>query len=54
MTGLELCRAYWETYGRELLEKDFPGTADYIAAGLFGSGEECLGFEEEKTPGPCF
>ena len=30
MTGLELSRAYWETYGREMLEKDFPGTANYM------------------------
>ena len=47
MTGLELSRAYWETYGRDMLEKDFPGTANYIAVGLCGSGSECLGFDDE-------
>ena len=47
MTGLELSRAYWEAYGREMLEKDFRETGEKIAVGLCGSGSECLGFDDE-------
>ena len=49
MTGLELSRAYWETYGRDMLEKDFPGTANYIAVGLCGEGSECLGYDDDAS-----
>lgn len=47
MNGLELCRAYFEEYGRPMLERDFPELLPHIAAGLFGGGSECLGFDDE-------
>ena len=49
MNGLELSRAYFETYGRPMLEEQFPGVLPYLAAGLFGSGSECFGFDDKVS-----
>ena len=46
MNGLELSRAFWEQYGRPMLESEFPELAPLAAVGLFGSGSECLGFDD--------
>lgn len=46
MNGLELSRAYFETYGLPMLQRDFPDVLPYLAAGLFGSGSECFGFDD--------
>ena len=37
MTGLELARAYWETYGVHMIRKQFPEYEEIIAAALTGS-----------------
>ena len=47
MKGIELARAYWYDFGQELLDRDFPDVAGIIAAGLCGSGSECLGYDDE-------
>lgn len=47
MKGLELSQKYYETYGRPMIEEQFPGIADQSAAGLVGYGSECLGFDDE-------
>ena len=47
MKGLELAERYYETYGRKMIEEQFPQIADQIAAGLVGMGSECLGFDDE-------
>ena len=47
MKGIELSRAYFEEYGRPMLENEFPDIMPYLAAGLFGSGSECFGFDDE-------
>lgn len=44
--GLDISRAYYETYGRPLLRDKYPEYADRIAAGLVGEGSECLGFDD--------
>ena len=44
--GLELARAYYEQYGRPMLEKEFPDVLDRIAAGLCGHGSECFGYDD--------
>ena len=36
MQGLELCRAYFETWGRPMLEREFPELLPLVAAGLMG------------------
>lgn len=47
MTGLELCRKYYEQIGRPMLEEKFSEYMPRIAAGLVGEGSDCLGFDDE-------
>ena len=47
MRGIELARAYWEAHGAPMLREQFPELQDKVAAGLFGSGSECFGFDDE-------
>ncbi|MBQ7487350.1 MAG: DUF4037 domain-containing protein [Clostridia bacterium] len=46
MTGLELSRAFFDTYGMPMLKEQFPGLLPHLAAGLIGSGSECFGFDD--------
>ena len=45
--GLEIARAYWEQFGAPMLREQFPQILPHVAAGLFGSGSECFGFDDE-------
>ena len=45
--GMELCRKYFETYGRTMLRETFPEYADKIVVGLVGEGSDCYGFDDE-------
>lgn len=47
MNGLELSEKYYEAYGRQMLETQFPQIIDQIAVGLVGQGSECFGFDDE-------
>ena len=47
MRGLELARAYYEAHGRPMLAARFPQLLPHIAVGLFGSGSECFGFDDD-------
>jgi len=49
MNGIELSRRYYEKYGRPMLQEKFPELVPFIAAGLAGSGSECLGFDDEVS-----
>ena len=49
MKGLELSRAYYETCGRPVLERDFADLLPYVAVGLVGSGSECYGFDDQVS-----
>jgi hypothetical protein len=49
MNGLEIAEAYFNEHGMPMLEKKFPELLPYIAAGLFGSGSECFGFDDELS-----
>lgn len=49
MRGLELSRAYFETYGLPMLESQFPELLPRLAVGLFGSGSECFGYDDEVS-----
>ena len=46
MKGLELAKAYYEEYGKTMIEEQFPEYAGRIAAGLVGEGSECLGYDD--------
>lgn len=45
--GLDIARAYWEAHGLPMLEEQFPELMPRVAAGLFGSGSECFGFDDD-------
>ncbi len=49
MNGLEISRAYFEQFGLPMLEERFPDLLPHVAAGLFGSGSECFGFDDEVS-----
>ena len=49
MNGLELSRAFYESYGAPLLHEQFPEQEGLVAVGLVGSGSECLGFDDEVS-----
>ena len=49
MTGLELSRAYFEEYGRPMLEEQFADVMPLVAVGLFGAGSECFGFDDDTS-----
>ena len=46
ISGLELSKCYYETYGKAMLKEQFPEYADRVAGGLVGHGSECLGFDD--------
>ena len=49
MNGLELSERFYLEYGRPMLEEQFPELLSKIAVGLFGSGSECFGFDDEVS-----
>ena len=49
MKGLELSRAFYESHGKPMLERDFPHLLPLIAVGLAGSGSECFGYDDEYS-----
>lgn len=42
MTGLEMAKAYYEAYGKKMIEEKFPDYAGRIAVGLVGKGLSVL------------
>ena len=49
MGGLEIAEAYFEEYGMPMLQEKFPELLPHVAAGIFGSGSECFGFDDELS-----
>ena len=47
MKGIDISRAYYEEYGKPMIEREFPEYADRIAIGLVGHGSECFAFDDE-------
>lgn len=47
MTGIDISKAYWEEYGKKMIEENFSEYKDRIAVGLVGHGSECFGFDDE-------
>ncbi len=45
--GLELSKAYWEKFGKPLLNEKYSEYQSRIAVGLVGHGSECYGFDDE-------
>lgn len=49
ISGLELSKRYYLTYGKPMIEQLFPEYAPYIAIGLVGHGSECLGYDDDLS-----
>ena len=49
MRGLEISQAYFAEHGMPMLREQFPDLLPHVAAGLFGSGSECFGFDDELS-----
>lgn len=49
MNGLELSERFYREYGKPMLEEQFADLLPLLAAGLFGSGSECAGFDDETS-----
>ena len=49
LSGMEIARLYYESYGRSMLEEKYSDYADRISVGLVGEGSECLGFDDETS-----
>ncbi len=49
LSGLQLCRNYYETYGKPMIESKFAAYKDKIAVGLVGKGSDCFGFDDEYS-----
>ena len=49
MNGADISRAYYEQYGKPMLEQQFPQLLPFLAAGLAGSGSECFGFDDDVS-----
>ena len=47
MKGLALSKAFYEEYGKPMLEETFAEVLPYMAVGLTGSGSECYGYDDE-------
>lgn len=49
MSGIQICRSYYEAYGKPMIETQFPAYKDKIAVGLVGKGSDCFGFDDEYS-----
>ncbi len=49
ITGLELCRRYYEEYGKPMIAEKFPEYEKKIAVGLVGKGSDCFGFDDRQS-----
>lgn len=49
ITGLELCRRYYEEYGKPMIAEKFPEYEGRIATGLVGKGSDCFGFDDMQS-----
>ena len=47
MNGMELSRAYFDAYGRDLIENKYGVCQGQLAAGLVGEGSECFGYDDQ-------
>lgn len=48
-TGLALSKEYYETYGKPMIQEQFPEYAGRIAVGLAGRGSDCFGYDDAAS-----
>ena len=44
--GMELCKAYYDTYGAPMIHEKFSDYETKIAVGLAGEGSDCFGYDD--------
>ncbi len=49
MQGLEISRSYFNEFGLPMLAEGFFEISQYLCCGMFGSGSECLGYDDEES-----
>lgn len=49
MKGLELAEKFYKEYGEKMIDEGFSHIKQYLAAGLCGSGSECMGFDDDLS-----
>ena len=49
MKGLELSERFYRAYGEPMLREQFSALLPCLAVGLFGSGSECYGYDDELS-----
>ncbi|MBQ6470259.1 MAG: DUF4037 domain-containing protein [Lachnospiraceae bacterium] len=49
MNGLQLAKDYFEQFGMPMLKEQFPEQLSFLAAGMCGSGSQCLGYDDEVS-----
>ncbi len=45
--NMERCRAFYEKYGKKMIDEKFSEYASRIAVGLVGEGSECFGYDDD-------
>ena len=46
LTGMEICKKFYEEYGRAMIHEKFPEYEDQMAVGLVGEGSEVFGYDD--------
>ncbi|MGN0583930.1 MAG: DUF4125 family protein, partial [Ruminococcus sp.] len=58
ITGIELCKKYYEAFGSPMIHRNFAEYEDKITCGMVGEGSDCFGFDDEYSKdhdyGPAF
>lgn len=49
ISGLDLCRRYYEEYGKPMISEKFQDYESLIAVGLVGKGSDCFGFDDIQS-----
>lgn len=47
--GLDICKRFYEEYGRPMIREVFYEDVNRIAVGLFGEGSDCFGYDDEQS-----
>lgn len=47
MNGLELSKLFYIEHGESMIHREFPYLEGLVAVGLFGSGSECMGYDDD-------
>lgn len=47
MSHLDICREFYEKYGKPMIQEHFSSYQNKIAVGMVGEGSDCFGFEDE-------